>query len=96
MKYPCVYILSSIQRVLYIGVTANLDQRLGEHRSNLYPNSFTSQYRVYRLVHVEEYADMPQAIAREKQLKGWRRAKKVRLIESLNPDWTDLAPSSRA
>src|SRR5436305_8174089 len=92
MKSPCVYILSSIQRVLYIGVTSNLEQRLSEHRSNLYPNSFTSQYRVYQLVHVEEYADISQAIAREKQLKGWRRGKKVRLIESLNPEWADLAP----
>ena len=92
MKSPCVYILASIQRVLYIGVTSNLEQRLGEHRSNLYPNSFTSQYRVYRLVHLEEFADMPQAIAREKQLKEWRRGKKVRLIEGQNPEWRDLAP----
>ena len=65
---------------------------MAEHRSNLYPNSFTSQYRVYRLVYVEEYADVRQAITREKQLKGWRRAKKVRLIESQNPNWDDLAP----
>ena len=92
MKYSYVYILASIQRVLYIGVTAHLGRRLAEHRSNLYPNSFTSQYRVYRLVYVEEYADVRQAITREKQLKGWRRAKKVRLIESQNPNWDDLAP----
>jgi len=92
MKSPCVYILASIQRVLYIGVTSNLEQRLSEHRSNLYPNSFTSQYRVYRLVYLEDFADMPQAIAREKQLKGWRRGKKVRLIEAQNPEWYDLAP----
>jgi len=72
MKSPCVYILASVQRVLYIGVTSNLEQRLSEHRTNLYPNSFTSQYRVHRLVLVEEYSDMSQAIAREKQLKRWR------------------------
>src|SRR5436190_18317387 len=94
MKSPCVYILASIQRVPYIGVTSCLDERLSEHRSNLYPNSFTSQYRVYRLVHVEDYPDMSQAIAREKQLKGWRRAKKIRLIESRNPSWDDLAPTA--
>jgi putative endonuclease len=65
---------------------------LAEHRSNLYPNSFTSQYRVYRLVYVEEYTDVRQAITREKQLKSWRRAKKLRLIENQNPNWDDLAP----
>src|SRR5438034_610458 len=92
MKSPCVYILASIQRVVYIGVTSNLAQRLSEHRSNFYPNSFTSQYRVYRLVHVEKYPDMSQAITRETQLKSWRRAKKLRLIESQNPNWNDLAP----
>ena len=92
MKYSYVYILASIQRVLYIGVTADLGKRLSEHRGNLYPNSFTSQYRVYRLVYVEEYTDVRQAIAREKQLKGWRRGKKLRLIESQNPNWADLAP----
>ena len=92
LRYSYVYILASIQRVLYIGVTAHLARRLFEHRSNLYPNSFTSQYHVYRLVYVEEYTDIQQAIAREKQLKSWRRAKKVRLIESQNPNWDDLAP----
>src|SRR5438876_11443420 len=92
MKYSYVYILASIQRVLYIGITADLGRRLGEHRSNLDPSSFTSQYRVYRLVYVEQFTDIRQAIAREKQLKGWRRGKKLRLIESSNPDWQDLAP----
>jgi putative endonuclease len=92
MKYSYIYILASIQRALYIGVTAHLGRRLAEHRSNLYPNSFTSQYRVYRLVYVEEFTDVRQAITREKQLKSWRRAKKLRLIESQNPNWDDLAP----
>ena len=70
MKYSYVYILASIRRVLYIGVTSDLAKRLAEHRSNHFPHSFTSQYRVYRLVYVEEYTDVRQAIVREKQLKG--------------------------
>ena len=100
MKLYYVYILASLRRILYIGVTGNLEKRLAYHRSMENPAAFTCRYGVTRLVHLEEYTDPNQAIAREKQLKGWRRSKKVRLIESLNPDWLDLAPpallSSRA
>ena len=92
MKLYYVYILASLRRILYIGVTGNLETRLAYHRSMTNPAAFTCRYGVTRLVHLEEYADPNQAIAREKQLKGWRRSKKVRLIESLNPDWLDLAP----
>jgi putative endonuclease len=92
MRLYYVYILASRSRVLYIGITRDLERRLSEHRSGLYPRSFVSQYRVTRLVHFEEYTEVRQAIAREKQLKSWRRAKKIRLIESLNPDWHELAP----
>jgi putative endonuclease len=86
-----VYILASQARVLYIGVTRNLEQRLIDHRASRKPDSFTSLYRVIRLVHVEEYTDIRQAIDREKQMKSWRRSKKVRLIEKANPEWRDLA-----
>ena len=91
MKLYYVYILASIKRVLYIGMTGNFEQRLAEHRAHKYPHSFTAQYNVTRLVHCEEYTRVEDAIVREKQLKGWRRSKKVALIESGNPEWRDLA-----
>jgi len=87
-----VYILASIRRILYIGITNDIDRRLAEHRSRLHPNSFASQYKCDRLVHVADFEDVGQAIDREKQLKGWRRGKKLRLIERYNPEWLDLAP----
>ncbi len=86
-----VYILASLRRVLYIGVTGNLDARIAYHRTLANPDSFTARYGVTRLVHVEDFTEVSQAIAREKELKGWRRAKKVKLIENTNPDWIDLA-----
>ncbi|HEY4640732.1 MAG TPA: GIY-YIG nuclease family protein [Thermoanaerobaculia bacterium] len=92
MKNFVVYILASIHCVLYIGMTSNFEKRLWEHREKIYPESFTAQYNVTRLVRIEYYPDFGQAVAREKQLKGWRRGKKVRLIESENPCWEDLAP----
>ena len=91
MKLYHVYILASLHRVLYIGITGNLEKRLAYHRSMENPAAFTARYAVNRLVHVEEFTEVDQAIAREKQLKGWRRGKKIRLIETSNPDWLDLA-----
>jgi len=91
MKLFHVYILASRARVLYIGITSNLDQRLAEHKSHKYPRSFTSQYNVTKLVYVEEYTRVVDAITREKQMKAWRRSKKVALIEATNPEWDDLA-----
>ena len=87
-----VYILASRTRVIYIGITSELEKRLLSHRTFEHPQSFTARYKCLSLVHLEEFSDATQAIAREKQLKGWRRAKKVRLIESANRDWQDLAP----
>jgi putative endonuclease len=84
-----VYILTNRSRTLYIGVTGNLPARLKQHR-NGETNGFTAKYRVHRLVYAEEYARVHEALEREKQLKRWRRAKKVALIESLNPGWEDL------
>ena|SRR6266852_2059588 len=88
-----VYILASRSRVLYTGVTGNLRFRLMQHREGAVPG-FTSRYRIHRLVHFEVFRDVRVAIAREKEIKGWRRAKKVALIESRNPTWRDLAAES--
>ena len=93
MKLYYVYILASLRRVLYVGITGNLEKRLAYHRSLENANSFTARYGVTRLVHVEEFTDVNQAIAREKQIKSWRREKKLRLIQLTNPDWEDLAPT---
>lgn len=92
-KQPCVYLLAS-QRLgtLYIGVTSNLVARLWQHRSAA-TAGFTSRYGVFLLVRYELFADMPTAIAREKQLKRWHRQWKINLIESDNPEWSDLAPA---
>lgn len=85
-----VYIVASPSRTLYIGVTNNLERRISEHKQHLIPG-FTSRYGVTRLVYMETYARMVDAIAREKQLKNWSRAKKISLIERENPSWIDLA-----
>jgi len=85
-----LYILASRSRNLYIGVTNNLRRRLLEHRQGLV-SGFTSRYRIFRLVHYEVFSDIRYAIAREKEIKAWRREKKIRLIEQENPTWEDLA-----
>jgi putative endonuclease len=84
-----VYVLASISRTLYIGVTNDLERRVAEHAEGLTPG-FTARYHIQRLVYFEAFGEIEVAIAREKQLKGWRRAKKIKLIESLNPSWNDL------
>jgi putative endonuclease len=85
-----VYLLASRSRVLYIGMTNNLERRVREHRVGVL-EGFTKQYRVHRLVFFETFHDARTAISREKQLKGWRRDKKVALIVAENPTWEDLA-----
>jgi len=86
-----VYILTNQQyTVLYTGVTNDLERRLAEHRLGM-ASGFTDRYSVTRLAYYEPTNDVNAAIAREHQIKGWRRAKKVTLIESLNPNWRDLA-----
>ncbi len=91
MTHPTfqVYILASRSRVLYIGVTNDLVRRLTEHREGQ-GSSFTRKYHVDRLVYAEGYRYINDAIAREKQLKGWTRQRKVALIEATNPGWLDL------
>jgi putative endonuclease len=85
-----VYILTNKSRTLYTGVTNDLKRRVYEHRSKLIPG-FTRQYNLHRLVFFETTADIRAAITREKQIKGWTRAKKLALIASANPRWRDLS-----
>ena len=93
-----VYILASRSRELYIGVTNNLTRRLAEHRAGISLDDHAYRHEIVRLVHVELTTDICEAIKREKQLKGWRRMRKIELIESMNPKWLDLAsaPSLRS
>jgi putative endonuclease len=90
MRTYYVYVLASRSRSLYIGVTNNLLRRLLMHREGRVHT--TAKYRIARLVHVETTSDVRAAIAREKQLKGWRRQRKLDLISAANPAWEDLAP----
>ena len=90
MKGGFVYILASKSGVLYVGVTNRLRRRIVEHRLKLV-DGFSARYNVTRLVYYEKFGDIRNAIAREKQIKGWLRVKKIALIESTNPRWKDLA-----
>ena len=85
-----VYILASTSRVLYVGVTVDLLRRMWEHRTEALPG-FTRRYGVNQLVYYEAANDPAGAIRREKQIKGWARVKKVAMIDSMNPEWRDLA-----
>ena len=84
-----VYIMASASGTLYIGVNNNLEKRVWEHRHKTY-RGFSSKYGCNRLIYFEHHEDINAAIAREKQLKGWVRKKKERLINTLNPGWHDL------
>ena len=89
-KQPTVYILANKRNgTLYIGVTSNLVARVWQHRNHEI-DGFTSKYSVFKLVHYEFYASMPEAILREKRLKKWNRNWKIKLIEKTNPTWMDL------
>lgn len=89
-KQPCVYILASKRNgTLYVGVTSDLVKRGWEHRTNTV-DGFTKKYGVHALVYYELHENMISAITREKQLKKWNRAWKLRLIEERNPEWHDL------
>ena len=85
-----VYIMASHRGTLYIGVTNDLTRRIYEHRNKLEPG-FTAKYNVSKLVYFEPTVDVTSAIAREKEIKAWRRSKKVALLENANPYWNDLA-----
>jgi putative endonuclease len=94
-KQPCVYILATKRNgTLYVGVTSQILRRGWEHKSNAV-SGFTKTYGIHLLVHVEFYESMPEAIAREKQLKNWKRAWKIELIERANPQWRDMYEDMR-
>jgi len=85
-----IYIMSSLTRVLYTGSTTDLRRRVYQHRHGLIPG-FTREYSITRLVYFESTNQVRGALERERQIKGWRREKKLKLIESVNAGWLDLA-----
>jgi putative endonuclease len=90
MKQPCVYLLASRRNgTLYVGVTSDLVQRIWQHKNDLV-EGFTRRYEVHTLVWYEVCPSMEAAIAHEKAIKEWKRAWKIQLIESANPEWRDL------
>ena len=90
VKTLYVYIIASRSGTLYVGVTSDIKRRVYEHKQHLIPG-FTDKYNIDRLLYVEAIGDPASAINREKQIKKWRREKKVALIDSLNPGWDDLS-----
>ncbi len=90
MKNGYVYIMANNSRTTYVGVTSDLERRVWEHKTHAV-EGFTSRYRLTRLVYIAEFSRTDDAIAWEKALKGKTRAKKVALIEEINPRWNDLA-----
>lgn len=89
MKYYVYLLTNWNNRVLYVGMTNDLRRRLYEHKNEL-ADGFTKKYHIHKLVYFEETSDVHSAIAREKQIKGWTRAKKNALVETKNPEWKDL------
>ncbi|KPL03126.1 MAG: hypothetical protein AMJ90_03995 [candidate division Zixibacteria bacterium SM23_73_2] len=90
MKHYYVYILTNKSKTLYTGVTNNLERRIYEHKHKSI-EGFTKKYNLTKLVYYEIAEDVRSAITGEKQIKGWLRSKKIRLIESMNPQWKDLS-----
>ncbi|MCK4376468.1 MAG: GIY-YIG nuclease family protein [Candidatus Brocadiae bacterium] len=90
MNQYYVYIMSSRSGTLYTGVTSDLRRRVHEHKTKALPG-FTAKYNITRLVYFESTDDAQDALAREKQIKAWRRSKKLALIKSTNPKWKDLS-----
>ena len=91
MRGAFVYIMSNRHRRIYVGSTVNLPIRVAQHKRKHFPNAFTARYQFYRLVWFEACATLVAALSREKQIKGWVRAKKVALIQAKNPNWKDLS-----
>jgi len=91
MKHYYIYhIMANKSGTLYTGVTSDLERRVWEHKTKAIPG-FTAKYNIDRLLYFEETGDVQAAIAREKQIKGWVRKKKIALLESVNPKWEDLS-----
>ncbi|MDR6783347.1 putative endonuclease [Pedobacter africanus] len=87
----CIYILTNTySTVFYVGVTSDLYFRIKEHKEKYYPDSFTAKYNCNKLVYFEQFSSIEEAIAKEKQVKNWRKSWKINLIKSLNPNWKDL------
>src|SRR4030042_2943840 len=92
MKCYYVYILTNkMNSVNYTGITNNLERRIWEHKNNFNPDSFTARYNVHKLIYYEEFSNVNDAIAREKQIKGLSRQKKFNLVKEQNPQLNDLA-----
>ncbi len=89
MREFYVYIMANRSKTLYVGMTNNLERRVAEHRAGL--STFTSMYGITKLVYYEAANEARAAITREKEIKGWLRAKKIALIEADNPEWDDLS-----
>jgi putative endonuclease len=89
-KWYYVYIVTNRSKTLYIGITSKLRVRVFQHKTGVF-KGFTSEYKIDRLVYWEQFKSVNAAIAREKQLKGWRRIKKIQLIVGMNPTWNDLS-----
>jgi putative endonuclease len=85
-----VYILSSQRRVLYVGITSGIEHRVFQHKTHAF-EGFTDKYNATMLVHFERFGSVHAAIRREKEIKDWRREKKIALVESTNPKWRDLS-----
>jgi putative endonuclease len=90
MGHYFVYIITNKSRTIYTGMTNDLERRMSEHKRKLI-KGFSATYNITKLVYYEAFNEAGDAIAREKQIKGWLRAKKIALIESLNPQWNDLS-----
>ncbi len=86
----CVYIVSNNAHTLYVGATVDLPRRIFEHKNKIYRTAFTARYTFDRCVYYEVCASQAEAISREREIKGWRRAKKITLIQAANPNWLDL------
>ena len=92
MKHWYVYIMANKPNgVIYIGVTDNIEERVREHKNKIYPKSFTAKYNCENLIYFEEFENVEEASIREKQFKKWKRDWKIKLIEEMNPSWSDLS-----
>lgn len=93
-RHYYVYVLTNWSRTLYTGITNDLVRRVSEHKEKRIPG-FTARYKIDQLVHYELFGEIWEALEREKQIKGWTRAKKIALVEANNPTWDDLSESIR-
>ena len=87
----CVYIMTNVfNNIYYTGVTSELRNRIWEHKNNIFPKSFTSKYKCYKLVYFQFFPNIEEAIGEEKRIKGGSRQQKINLVKGLNPEWVDL------